>query len=267
MHVLRVVAAVFMLLPSFQPSTAGLADAKQFRQILSGTLELDRPTEIASRRLVFNDYTIITNGFPLVISADTLTIAGKSRIVSFAPRAILAEQPGRSAGTITLNVRDIDGETLIIENVGEPGGPGIRGTTGVAGVAGTDGGAATTGWPGRCQPGAQGGRGGEGGRGLDGGDGAAGGGGGDVLLNVRHDRDKLDIKTAGGRGGAAGEGGAGGPGGPGGAAGSGTARCLGGAPGDPGPDGPPGAAGRPGSSGPAGRVLTGAYDESMGVKR
>lgn len=267
MQVLRGAAVLGIVLLWLQPLGAGLADSVQFRQILTGTIELDRPTEIAARRLVFNNFTIITNGFPLEINADTLTMAGESRIIAFAPREILPMQRGRTAGPITLNVRDLDGDTLTIVNDGERGGPGLEGASGAPGTAGESGSRASDAWWTRCQPGSDGGNGGPGGAGGKGGDGAAGGTGGDVVLNVRHDRDKLVISTRGGSGGVGGTGGVGGPGGAPGQAGSGSAQCAGGRPGSAGPAGPKGEPGTAGVDGVDGRVVTGTYDPTRGVKR
>jgi hypothetical protein len=267
MTALRAIAMLCIIILSAGPGFAGLADANQWRQILTGTRELDRPTEISGRRLVFNDYTIVTNGYPLQINADTLTIAGKSRIIAYGPREIPSGQPGRDAGTITFNVRDIDGEVLVIQNDGEPGGRGVDGQPGLPGAPGNSGSAAVSGWLTPCRPGSSGGSGAEGGPGGKGGDGGHGGRGGDVVLNVKHDRDKLEISARGGAGGRPGQPGAGGPGGTGGPGGAGNERCAGG---EAGPLGPPGRQGQPGASGTAGedgKVTTGTYDEKSGVRR
>ena len=266
MRALRVIAVSCVITLSTTPYYGGLADASQWRQILEGTIELDRPRTISARRLIFNDLTIITNGHAFEINADTLTISGECSILAFTPRQPGAAEPGRSAGTITINVRDIDGDTLKIRNDGEAGGKGIDGLPGAGGQPGHPGGDAGGSWI-FCAPGFAGGSGGSGGEGGKGGDGAPGGKGGDVLVNVDKDRDKLEISAKGGGGGAGGSGGPGGEGGSGGAAGRGRERCAGGAEGSKGPAGRQGEPGVNGADGIDGNVVVGRYAQDRGVKR
>lgn len=250
---------------------------------LPSNMVLDKPMFLAGTDIEISAGSkIITNGYPLTINTDRLTIAGPAEILSFSSAPITAQTPGHYAGVINISAKEVVGKGLTILNDGEPGGDGLQGAGGPPGQPGGPGktrlpqfqqncGGGLLDWicqavPAGCTGGQDGGPGGQGVAGYPGNPGAPGGGAGDVKIDVPIDaRDAfsvlVDLNLAGQHqdcgglicGGLAGEGGPGGPGGaggPGGPGASGTMHCggtNGGPTGHVGPTGPKGPRGQDGS--------------------
>lgn len=222
---------------------------------------------------------IVTNGFPLSIRAEKLNLLGSVRIQSFQASVPDLQQPGKSAGPISIYADEVVGQGGVsILNAGQPGGPGGVGPQGPPGPPGHPGRSRTTNWkkncplpfvcdliPSGCEGGRKGGTGGPGGPGYPGLPGMPGGAAGEVRLDVPLDMRNMfsvltntgldgqpahcDGQICGGAGGRGGPGGPGGPGGSGGAGAPGTLYCGGTDGGRQGPEGPTGPQGPNGSNG------------------
>lgn len=245
------------------------------------TLQLSAPLFLSGQEIeVPANATIVTNGFPLSIRADKLTLLGQARIQSFEPSAPQSMKPGRSAGPITISAGEVGGQGgVAILNAGEPGGAGSPGYQGPQGPQGSPGRGRTTNWkkncpipfvcdliPSGCEGGDNGGTGKQGGTGYAGIAGMPGGSAGEVILDLPYDGRKLfsivtnarldgqpkvcSGLTCGGNGGPGGVGGPGGPGGPGGEGAPGTVYCGGT---NTGPQGGQGGTGPQGPNGPDGQ--------------
>jgi hypothetical protein len=253
--------------------------------VLPNPLTLSEPLFVTGQDVEIPANTkIVTNGFPLTIRADHLSLLGPVRIVSHEPGPVAPLQSGPKAGPIQIAAEQFVGQGLTILNAGMPGGSGVQGAKGQPGAPGGPGIGRTTHWskacgniplisnvcnlvPTGCEGGQDGGRGGQGGTGYAGSQGMPGGAAGQVTLDIPLDARKfvsvltnIDIsgqprdcggQICGGVGGPGGPGGPGGDGGPGGPGAPGTPYCGGtnaggsGPPGGPGPTGPKGPDGPP----------------------
>jgi hypothetical protein len=245
-------------------------------KIVLSSMTLTGPTFIPGQDVeIPAGVRIVTNGFPLTIRADRLTLGGSATIVSFESTSPVEQKAGRYASAITITAQDVRGQGVAILNAGEPGGPGVKGATGSPGGAGAPGKGRDPLFN-RCGPlqfacnlmllgctgGEDGGPGGQGLQGFPGNPGAPGGGAGDVTIDVPFEaRSAFGVYTnvslagtpqdCGGRicGGLGGPGGPGGDGGIGGAGGPGArgSTWCGGT--NNGPDGPRGQVGPAGANG------------------
>ncbi|WP_175751982.1 hypothetical protein [Burkholderia ambifaria] len=247
--------------------------------VLPTKMVLDNALFIASSDVeIPSGAKIITNGYPVTINADRLSIGGSAEIRSFASGTPSVGAPGRYAGSINITAKDISGKGLTILNAGEPGGQGLVGSGGPPGGTGNAGksrlpafqqncGGGLLNWlcqavPAGCTGGEDGGKGGTGAKGYAGNPGAPGGAAGEVRIDFPIDgRDAVVVLTdvdlagkplacsgliCGGIGGKGGDGGPGGPGGVGGSGAHGTMHCGGTN------DGPTGEIGPKGDQGPKG---------------
>lgn len=256
-------APTFLLVTS-RGSCVQATDLTQTETPLSGRIVLNKPTTYQAGRLVLKgDLDIVTNGYPLTLTASVLSIEGSPQIVSFEPRTMSLGEGGQSAAYVHIQADHLQGSGLSITNFGENGAKGQTGPVGAKGPTGP-GGSPRYFNLGGCQGGTNGGQGIQGIQGIQGLQGAGGGAGGEVVLQIKgfqpgplqpiaiatsqQGRDCAG-KVCGGLGGPGGDGGAGGPGGDGGPGASGNAMCGGTNAGPGGPGGPQGPQGPTGSNG------------------
>lgn len=247
-------------------------------------VKLSEPLFISGQEVeIAADARIITNGYPLTIRADRLTLLGPMKIISFEKPMQETPQPGRFSANIMITAGEFLGQSLTILNAGQNGGPGSPGPKGPQGNYGSPGEGRTTTQtricgniplvsnvcnlvPTGCEGGRDGSPGGQGGQGYPGNPGFSGGGAGDVSIDVPFDARKFisvltDVgidgqprqcggQICGGLGGIGGPGGPGGDGGPGGPGAPGTTYCGGTNTGPQGPAGPQGPQGPRGTDGP-----------------
>lgn len=255
---------------------------------LAGTMILDRPTTLKGARIVMkSDLKLVAQGFPVqIIADDRLEIQGSPQILSYLPTTKNIMEPGRSAQSILIKARRLQGAGLSINNAGEAGGQGAQGQPGRTGSQGSPGegrdpvtgssggffGKIVEAIPKSCTGGKNGGTGEKGGTGLPGVQGAPGGAAGIITLSLPSDIEPntsilvrtnvsldnqpraCDGKICGGAGGPSGPGGPGGPGGGGGPGASGTTWCGGTSTGNTGPQGDQGPPGPVGDAGPNANV-------------
>lgn len=250
---------------------------------IPANLSLSEPLFVSGQEVeIAANAKIVTNGYPLSIRADRLSLLGPVKIYSFDKVTADAFQQGKPASSIQIFADDFVGQGLQILNAGQNGGVGHDGAQGAPGNQGNPGQGRTQGQqkicggipfvsqvcnlvPTGCQGGEDGGTGTKGAAGYQGLEGLPGGNGGDVTLDLPIDaRNYVSVLTnvgidgqakdcgglicgrTGGPGGAGGQGGSGGLGGPG---APGTAYCSGT---NAGSAGPPGEVGPPGKKGPDG---------------
>lgn len=228
---------------------------------------------------------IVTNGKPLTIMADRLTIGSGSKIISFEPSQPSLMQAGKYSSLIKISAKEVIGKGLSVLNAGSTGGNGSVGPDGAPGNPGAPGKPRTTEFtnacknilgdfggqlcglvPSGCGGGENGTQGGKGMTGYQGMPGMPGGGAGQVIIDIPlENRDAISVLTnvdvsgesrdcngliCGGKGGLGGPGGKGGLGGSGGEGAGGTTYCGGTNRGEIGPMGDMGTQGSNGSDGP-----------------
>lgn len=254
---------------------------------LDKTIILDHPTTYKGSSIVLKpDLKLVTQGYPLqIIADDRLEIQGSPQILSYLPTTKNTMEPGRSAQSVSIKARRLQGAGLSINNAGENGGQGAQGQPGSTGPQGAPGqgrdpvtgssggffGKVVEAIPKSCTGGKNGDTGGKGGTGLQGVQGAPGGAAGIVTLSLPPDADEsvilvrtnvgldsaprsCDDRICGGQGGGGGPGGPGGPGGAGGPGAHGTTWCGGTSDGSQGAQGEVGQPGGKGDDGPTAEV-------------
>jgi hypothetical protein len=242
-------------------SSAQQKAAPQAPAVLKGEIRLSKDMRVAAPRIVLEDLVLVTNGFRLEITGDTLEVRGAAAIRAFDPPVPQPTgQPGRAAGLIAIRAQKMSGPMPTIDNSGEAGMPGRPGTPGREGRNGSQGKSFTyLPWTG-CTGGRPGSAGEPGGPGGEGGPGGPGGNGGVVLIDLGPATKAIvpHIVVNGGRGGRGGDAGPGGPGGKGGPGAPAAGPCGVTLDGPQGPTGSPGARGPDGPDGKPGSIFSGA---------
>lgn len=231
---------------------------------VNGTLNMTSNRTITADEIeLVNNPKIITNGYSLVMVADTLNIKSKGEVKGFVnPANRKAGSSGVSGGSLIIKADRITGADLTINLSGQDGVPGTAGKNGVAGKNGRNArGRGIKGLEG-CVTGHSSKPGTAGTDGTSGTAGGNGGSGGSLLIELSAkyydnsisrlaiiEKDGATIPGKGGKGGAAGIGGAGGKGGKSSRGSDGCGGRSGSADGPKGKDGKAGANGNTGKPG------------------
>ncbi len=231
---------------------------------VNGTLNMTSNRTITADEIeLVNNPKIVTNGYSLVMVADTLNIKSKGEVKGFVnPAKSKAGSSGISGGSLIIKAKRIIGSDLTIDLSGQDGVSGIAGKDGVAGKNGRNArGRGIKGVEG-CVTGHSSKPGTAGTDGKSGTAGGNGGNGGSLLIELSSkyyhnslsrlaiiEKDGATLPGEGGKGGAAGKGGAGGKGGKSSRGSDGCEGRSGSADGPKGKDGEPGADGNTGKPG------------------